>query len=268
MVDANVERFSGFAETYDRYRPQPPAVLLDILTRLAGAPRPRLVVDLGSGTGISTRLWTGRADEVVGVEPNADMRREAETHTQSPVEGTVIRYQEGRSTSTGLPDGCADIVTCSQSFHWMEPQPTLAEAARILRPGGVFATIDCDWPPVMTPEAELAYRRFMRKVEALEAERRVSVGVHKWPKEHHLKQIEASGRFRYTREVVAHGVETGDAARLVGLATSQGSVAALLKAGISEAEIGLDELCAEAARTLGDAPVPWYFGYRVRVGVR
>ena len=40
----------------------------------------------------------------------------------------------------------ADIVTCSQSFHWMEPEPTLAEIARILRPGGVFAAYDYDWP--------------------------------------------------------------------------------------------------------------------------
>jgi hypothetical protein len=40
----------GFASTYDRFRPAPPAALLDILARYAQAPRPHLVVDLGAGT--------------------------------------------------------------------------------------------------------------------------------------------------------------------------------------------------------------------------
>ncbi len=41
---AHVDRFSGFAETYDRYRPQPPRVLIDLLCQLAQIERPRLVV--------------------------------------------------------------------------------------------------------------------------------------------------------------------------------------------------------------------------------
>jgi len=141
---ANVERFSGFASTYDRYRPTPPAVLIDILTQLIGITSPEFVVDVGCGTGLSTRIWADRAQRVTGVEPNDDMRREAEAHTSTP----AIRYQDGTSTATGLPDACADIVTASQALHWMEPEPTFAEIARILRPGGVFAAIDCDWPPV------------------------------------------------------------------------------------------------------------------------
>ena len=35
-----------------------------------------------------------------------------------------------------------------QALHWMEPAPTFGEVARLLRPGGVFAALDCDWPPV------------------------------------------------------------------------------------------------------------------------
>src|SRR3954468_18624988 len=73
-VSANVERFMGFADVYDAYRPRPPLAVLDILTQLAQAPQPALVVDLGSGTGLSTAIWAGRAAEVVGVEPSADMR--------------------------------------------------------------------------------------------------------------------------------------------------------------------------------------------------
>jgi len=64
---ANIARFTGFADVYDAYRPRPPAVLADVLCALAGVVRPALVVDLGCGTGSSTRYWAERAGQVVGV---------------------------------------------------------------------------------------------------------------------------------------------------------------------------------------------------------
>ena len=74
-----------------------------------------------------------------------------------------VEYREAFAQETGLDDGCADIVTCSQSLHWMEPEPTFAEAARILRPGGVFAAYDYDWPPVVDPELDEAYEEYQRR---------------------------------------------------------------------------------------------------------
>jgi ubiquinone/menaquinone biosynthesis C-methylase UbiE len=52
----------------------------------------------------------------------------------------------------------------------MNPELTLAEANRILKPGGIFATVDCDWPPVSKWEAEAAYRQLSSKVSCLEKE--------------------------------------------------------------------------------------------------
>lgn len=78
-LEANVERFSGFADRYDAWRPQPPVVVAKILIQLSGGEAPGLVVDVGSGTGLSTFLWAGRARRVVGIEPNADMRTAART---------------------------------------------------------------------------------------------------------------------------------------------------------------------------------------------
>ncbi|NLF76361.1 MAG: methyltransferase domain-containing protein [Chloroflexi bacterium] len=261
---ANIERYSGFSDTYDRYRPQPPAILIDILTQLAAVERPALVVDVGSGTGLSTRLWAGRADQVIGIEPGDDMRRQAEAQTAAP----SVRYQPGYSTATGLPDACADIVTVSQALHWMEPEPTFAEMARILRPGGVFAAFDCDWPPTMHWEAEAAYNACMARVDAINRERGFTREVRAWAKGEHLDRMRASGVFRHTREIVLHHVEMGHADRLVGLALTQGRVATVLKHGVTEADAGITELRAVAARTLGDEPRPWYWSYRVRLGMK
>lgn len=269
-LNANVERFtgSGYVNTYDKYRPQPPAVLIDILTQLAQIERPHLVVDLGSGTGLATRIWVERADAVIGIEPNADMRRIAEEQTAALPNAKHVRYKEGYSHETGLLDSCADIVTCSQALHWMEPTSTFAEIARILRPGGVFAAVDCDWPPTMNWQAEDAYRRFDEEREKVGEAQGFYRDVKQWDKKGHLGRIQASGKFRYVKEILVHQREMGNAERLVGLMLSQAGLSTLLKNGLSEEQVGLPEFRAMAQRTLGDELAPWYFSYRVRVGVK
>jgi SAM-dependent methyltransferase len=241
------------------------AALIGLLTQYAGIARPRLVVDLGCGTGLSMLLWAGQADEVIGVEPNPAMRRVAEARLAArgltPALRTILAY----GNDTGLPAGAADIVTCSQAFHWMEPVSTLAEVARILRPGGIFATYDYDWPPVIHWEVERAWAacgaRLAQLGEPGEPDRR-------WPKSGHLAHIRDSGHFRRAREVLIHSVEEGDAERFCGLTVTNGLLERWLAAGKSEAELGLDTLRAVATRVMGDRAWPWYIGYRVRLGVR
>jgi SAM-dependent methyltransferase len=249
-----------FAGGYDVNRPSPPAALLDVLCLEARVERPSLVVDLGSGTGLSTRAWAERADVVVGVEASDEMRGRAEQATSAP----NVRYVQGYAQETGLPAGEADIVTCSQSFHWMESEPTLAEAARLLRPGGVFAAYDYDWPPVCDWEVEQAFSELVRRVGKAR-------GIPKklrYDKSEHLDRIEASGQFRFVREVVLHSREGGGAKRIVGMALSLGPLAVLLEDGKSEEELGLARLRETAARAFGDREVEFLLGYRIRLGVK
>jgi ubiquinone/menaquinone biosynthesis C-methylase UbiE len=266
QVAANTERFSGFAELYDIHRPKPPEVIVDLLTQIAAKQHP-VVVDLGSGTGLSTLLWMRVAAEVAGVEPNADMRVQAQRRATESGASTV-RFIEGLSTATGLPERYADIVTCSQSLHWMEPNGTFDEVARILRDGGVFAAYDCDWPPTLNAEAEQAYNACRSRAEAIVRSRRLAPEVHQWNKGGHLERIRQSGRFRYVKEVGLHHVENGGAERLVGLALSQGEIATLLKHGIGEDEIGITALRETALHAFGDSIVPWFWTYRLRMGVK
>lgn len=269
VVPTNLERFSGLGECYHAHRPTPPAVILEFLCRRAEVERPRLVVDLGCGTGLSTRIWAGRAQEVVGIEPNADMRAQAELELAAGgAAADGIRYQDGLSTATGLPDACADVVTCSQSLHWMEPDATFAEVARILRPGGVFAALDCDWPPASQWPADAAFAASLTRARDLERRLDTRQNVQRWAKDQHLARLEASGQFSYVHEACFHSLEYGDARRLVGLAVSQGSVTALLRLGYSEDELGLTALREAATLAFGDGEVPWYFTYRVRYAVR
>ena len=259
LIDNSGYEREGFADSYDRFRPRPPRELLEVLCRYARVERPRLVVDLGCGTGLSTRAWSGTAERVVGIEPNPAMLAVAE-----PAPG--VEYCRGYSNDTGLPDARADIVTASQSLHWMEPEPTFAEAARILRPRGIFAAYDYDWRPTVDPELDQAFFEYHDRRREARARRGIQLGADRWAKHEHLERMRSSGRFRFCREVLLHSAEDGDAERVGGLARSLGLPVAAGEPDV-ERELRVDELEAVARRVLGDRTVSFLFGYWVRVGV-
>jgi SAM-dependent methyltransferase len=254
----------GFADYYDAYRPSPPGALLDALARYAGGGRLELIVDLGSGTGLSARAWAARAVEVVGVEPNESMLAAAVALTAD----ANVRYVRAFADETGLPGESADLVTCSQSFHWMDREPVLAEAARILRPAGVFAAYDYDMPPLVHPEVDAAFRAHLGRRRRFRDKHEVEAGWTRVPKQGHLDAIRDSGHFAYAREAVFHDAAEVDAERIIGLARSLGLVPELLALGVSEEELGLTALEETARRVLGDRRVDWVLGYRVRLGVK
>ena len=251
----------GFAARYDANRPRPPAVLLDLLPFVAAVEQPALVVDLGSGTGLSTRFWAGRARSVVGVEPNPEMRRYAEGATGA----ANVTYLAAAAHATGLPDGCADIVSCAQSLQWMEPEPTFKEVSRILRPGGVLAAYQYESLVTCSPDTDAAFREVRASVGRLRGELALDEGRRRWPVSR--ERFEASGRFRFVAETSVHSVEEGNAARLVGFLLSEGSVTMLLQR-VPEEAVGLDRLRAIAAERLWEEPTPWYIGYRVWLAIK
>lgn len=258
--------WTGVAGSYDAYRPHTPTVLLDLLSQLAGTQRPQLVVDLGSGTGLSTYAWSERADRVIGVEPNADMRRQAEAKRESEKN---VSFVEGVAHETGLPDECADIVTASQSLHWMDPQPTFAEVKRILRPGGVFAAYDYDWPVIITPETDLLYDEFMARLDAITASQDTDFGRGAGDqKEEHLAHMRESSQFRLTREISIHSEEHGDAERFIGLMLSNSGSILIEHRIVTGEQLQLEDFRARAQAILGATPRRWYFSYRVRYGVK
>jgi len=133
--DQPTNRFTGLAEIYARCRPDYPAAALDDVVAHCRLVPGAAIMDVGCGTGISTRLFAQRGFRVIGVEPNDDMRRQAEAH---PLRGVPHppEYRLGKAEATGLPDGCADAVLAAQAFHWFEPETTLREFHRLLKPDG------------------------------------------------------------------------------------------------------------------------------------
>ena len=132
-------RFSDKAENYTKYRPVYPDAVIDQI--LENFTLPITAADIGAGTGISSRQLASRGVNVIAIEPNAAMRNAASNHQG-------IEWKNGTAEATNLPEASVDLITCFQAFHWFNPQPTLTEFRRILKPNGrlgiVFQDINRD----------------------------------------------------------------------------------------------------------------------------
>ena len=129
------QRFSGLADAYARYRPTYPAAAIDFVLGRCGLRPGGVLVDVGCGTGIASRIFAARGLRVIGIEPYADMCAQA---SAEPVAAgaTAPEYRDGRAEATGLPTASADAVLAAQAFHWFDPAAALPEFHRVLRPAG------------------------------------------------------------------------------------------------------------------------------------
>lgn len=264
----NVDRFDGFGELYDRSRPAAPQTLVSIVSQYLPQ-APLHIADVGCGTGLSSFLWLDRAASLTGIEPNDDMRQVAINKWEAIGRPEQMRWEAGFSHALPFAEQSLDLVTCSQSFHWMDPQPTLAEFARILRTDGVVAIYDCDWPPSFNPALESSYLHLINRAEqlavALTPEQQ---HAHKWDKAGHLQQLQQSGLFRFVKEIVFHDWKSYSGEQFVDLALSQGGLQTALKAGsteIVEAAAAFREAVMEAYQ---DENRPILFSYRLRLAVK
>jgi ubiquinone/menaquinone biosynthesis C-methylase UbiE len=95
-------------------------------------PRGSRVLDIGCGTGFNVRQLAERGFEVSGVEPSGSMRENAQK------ENPGARIIDGDAESLPFPDASFDAVLMIEVIRYLaDPARALAEAARVLRPGGL-----------------------------------------------------------------------------------------------------------------------------------
>jgi ubiquinone/menaquinone biosynthesis C-methylase UbiE len=133
------------------------------------------LVDLACGRG-GPGLWVARATgaTLTGVDWSAQGIASAQRRAGDFVPDGRARFLVGELTATGLPDGSADAVMCSDAiFFATDRVAAFAEVARILRPGGRFV-FTCDEDdrrerrsavPNWTPLAEAGGLQVERKEE-------------------------------------------------------------------------------------------------------
>jgi SAM-dependent methyltransferase len=104
-----------------------------------GALTPESVIaDVGSGTGIFTRLLLENGNRVYAVEPNAGMRQAAE---QALADFPGLQSVAAPAEATGLAERSIDLITAAQAAHWFDVARVHAEFRRILKPVGWLALV-------------------------------------------------------------------------------------------------------------------------------
>ncbi|MBF6227121.1 class I SAM-dependent methyltransferase [Nocardia abscessus] len=131
---------TSLAARYDRDRPFATpeftaAITIIARSRLSG----RDTIEFGAGTGAITRIAAPHTRSLIAIEPAIGMRAVLQQHT-SNFDHVQVRSED--CMSVDLPDACADVVYEHAALCFVdEPLFAVAEAARLLRPGGAFVRI-------------------------------------------------------------------------------------------------------------------------------
>lgn len=110
---------------------------------------PDRILDVASGTaGVAVALARRSRADVVGVDlTEAMLRRGARTVAGAGLDGRVA-LAAGRGEALPFPDASFDALTFTYLLRYVEdPQATLEELARVVRPGGVMASLEFCVPP-------------------------------------------------------------------------------------------------------------------------
>jgi ubiquinone/menaquinone biosynthesis C-methylase UbiE len=149
-----VERFSNRVENYVKYRPNYPPQVLDLFRNEMNLNENSVVADIGSGTGISAKLFLENGNRVFGVEPNAAMRKAAEEFLK---DYPNFKSVNGAAENSSLDGKSVDFVVAAQAFHWFDETKTRTEFKRILKDSGFVV--------LMWNERQLDTTAFLRDYE-------------------------------------------------------------------------------------------------------
>jgi SAM-dependent methyltransferase len=150
------QRFSNRVADYVRYRPSYPPALLDLLSRECGLRRDHVIADIGSGTGLLSKLFLDHGNRLFGVEPNAEMRAAGEDFLREYSNFTSV---DGSAEATTLPANSVDFIAVGQAFHWFDVAAVSREFRRILKADG--------WAVVIWQDRRMEEAPFARGYENL-----------------------------------------------------------------------------------------------------
>jgi ubiquinone/menaquinone biosynthesis C-methylase UbiE len=99
------------------------------------------LVDIGTGTGRMIELFGRTAEHALGIDRSPEMLRLARVKLAEA--GLDAELRQGDMYSLALPAGSADTVVLHQVLHYAhQPAAAVAEAARLLAPGGRLLIVD------------------------------------------------------------------------------------------------------------------------------
>ena len=160
--------FAGIAPEYDRMGAllsfgQDPRWRRFLVSRVNAIPG-SWVLDVATGTGLVARELAQRRNvRIVGLDQSWPMVRRGMHAARAEGLDGRISFVLGQAERLPFPDEAFDSVTFTYLLRYVDdPGATLAELARVLRPGGVLACLEFHVP--QDPYAQAGWRAYTRTV--------------------------------------------------------------------------------------------------------
>ena len=135
MTDVDFGRHS---DDYADHRPGFPPSFYERLERLVPL-RDARALDLATGPGTVALELAARGADVLGVDAATGQVAVARRVAAELRLDERARFEVADAEATGLPDAGFDLITAGQCWHWFDHDAALAEATRLLQPGGLLA---------------------------------------------------------------------------------------------------------------------------------
>ncbi|XP_077861687.1 putative methyltransferase DDB_G0268948, partial [Saccoglossus kowalevskii] len=129
---------AAIAAAYQKFRPTYPKGVVERIISYLGDKKPgpyNLAVDVGCGSGQSTRILGDYFEQVIGCDVSESQIREAIGNNISP----NVEYRNGSDRNIPAADCTVDLVTSAQASHWFNRNKFYKEVDRVLKPRGCFA---------------------------------------------------------------------------------------------------------------------------------
>jgi demethylmenaquinone methyltransferase/2-methoxy-6-polyprenyl-1,4-benzoquinol methylase len=110
---------------------------------------PRRVLDVASGTaGVALQLADRTSSHVVGVDLSRSMLKIGQRNVAKAHQVRRVQLVNGRAEMLPFPDAAFDALTFTYLFRYVDdPQATLTELARVVKPGASVASLEFMVPP-------------------------------------------------------------------------------------------------------------------------
>jgi len=176
--------FAPIAPTYDRYARllslgQDPRWRRFLVSRIEAGPGDT-VLDVATGTGaVAIEIARRTGAHVVGLDQSPEMLAHARERIDRAGLGDRIELLEGRAEDLPFADGSFAALSFTYLLRYVaDPAATMRELARVVRPGGVVASLEFGVPPRPLPRAawELYVRLGLPAAGALVSEGWKEVG--------------------------------------------------------------------------------------------
>ncbi len=139
MPQMNARLFSEKVKEYVSSRPSYSGPSVDFIIKKCDITPTSIIVDIGTGTGKLAKLFLQKNIDIIGCEPNEEMRQKAIIELNEF--GEHFKCLATCAEETTLKENSVDLILVANTLHLLDRNKTIEEFKRILKPGGNIAIL-------------------------------------------------------------------------------------------------------------------------------